>query len=79
MEWLNVQTLIWLFPILFIIHDFEEIIMIEKWLHHNRHKLYERLPQKIADKVVKQFSMTTAQFAVAVLFIFLFVSLYHSG
>ncbi|MEK8197917.1 MULTISPECIES: HXXEE domain-containing protein [unclassified Lysinibacillus] len=75
MDWLNVQTLIWLFPIIFIIHDFEEIIMIEKWLHHNRHKLYERLPPKIADKVVKQFSMTTAQFAVAVLFIFLFVSL----
>ncbi len=75
MEWSNVQTLIWLFPILFIIHDFEEIIMVEKWLHHNRHKLYERLPPKIADKVVKQFSMSTAQFAVAVLFIFLFVSL----
>ncbi|UUV26641.1 HXXEE domain-containing protein [Lysinibacillus sp. FN11] len=46
MEWLNVQTLIWLFPILFIIHDFEEIIMVEKWLQNNRHKLYERLPQK---------------------------------
>lgn len=75
MEWLNVQTLIWLFPIIFIIHDFEEIILIEKWLHHNCHKLYERLPPKIANKVVKQFSMTTAQFAVAVLFIFLFVSL----
>lgn len=44
MEWLNVQKLIWLFPIIFIIHDFEEIILIEKWLHHNCHKLYERLP-----------------------------------
>lgn len=32
-------------------------------------------PPKIANKVVKQFSMTTAQFAVAVLFIFLFVNL----
>lgn len=69
------STLIWLFPIIFIIHDFEEITMIEKRLHHNCHKLYERLPPKKANKVVKQFSMTTAQFAVAVLFIFLFVSL----
>ncbi|WP_230203649.1 HXXEE domain-containing protein [Bacillus massiliigorillae] len=23
----------WLFPILFILHDFEEIIFIEKWLN----------------------------------------------
>ncbi|WP_167396002.1 HXXEE domain-containing protein [Lysinibacillus parviboronicapiens] len=71
----NVHTLIWLFPIFFIIHDFEEIIMVEKWLTKNRNKLYERLPAKIADRIVKQFSMSTAQFAVAVLFIFLFVSL----
>ncbi|MGG0657631.1 HXXEE domain-containing protein [Rummeliibacillus pycnus] len=73
--WFNVQTLMWLFPILFILHDFEEIIMVEKWLYKNRNKLYERLPQKLADRVVKQFSMSTAQFAVAVLFIFLFVSI----
>lgn len=72
--WLNVQTLIWLFPILFIIHDFEEIILVEKWLHNNRKKIYKRLPPKIADRIVKQFSMTTAQFAAAVIVIFLFVS-----
>ncbi|MGX9135057.1 HXXEE domain-containing protein [Rummeliibacillus sp. JY-2-4R] len=72
--WLNVQTLIWLFPIMFIIHDFEEIIMVEKWMKKNSDVIYERLPGKIADRVIKQFSMTTAQFAVAVLVIFLFVS-----
>ena len=49
--------------------------MVEKWLTKNRNKLYERLPAKIADRIVKQFSMSTAQFAFAVLFIFLFVSL----
>ncbi|QDQ02938.1 HXXEE domain-containing protein [Lysinibacillus fusiformis] len=74
MDWIDVQTLIWLFPILFIFHDFEEIIMIEKWLTLNRCRLYERFPKKIADRIVLQFSMSTAQFAVAVLFIFLFVS-----
>ena len=26
-QWLDVQTLIWLFPIMFVLHDFEEIIM----------------------------------------------------
>lgn len=71
---LTIQTLIWLFPIMFIIHDFEEIIMVEKWLHNNQTKLYKRLPTKIANRIVKQFSMTTAQFAVAVLLIFLIIS-----
>ncbi|MFJ5766862.1 HXXEE domain-containing protein [Lysinibacillus sp. NPDC093210] len=72
--WLNIQTLIWLFPIIFIVHDFEEIIMVEKWLHNNQNKLYKQLPPKLADRIVKQFSMTTAQFAVAVIIVFLFVS-----
>ncbi|SOC34699.1 HXXEE domain-containing protein [Ureibacillus acetophenoni] len=67
-------TLIWLFPIAFIFHDLEEIIMVEKWLKQNEVKLYQLLPKKMADRIVKQFSMTTAQFSVAVLVIFLFVS-----
>lgn len=67
-------TLIWLFPIAFIFHDLEEIIMVEKWLKQNEVKLYKLLPKKMADRIVEQFSMTTAQFSVAVLVIFLFVS-----
>ena len=73
-QWIDVQTLIWIFPILYILHDFEEIIMIEKWMDDNSGKIQKKLPRKIADKVIKQFSMSTAQFAVAVLVIFLFVS-----
>lgn len=73
-QWLDLITLIWLFPIVFIFHDFEEIIMMEKWVKQHANKIYETLPRKIADKVVKQFSMSTAQFAVAVVVIFLFVS-----
>lgn len=69
-----VQTLIWIFPIVFILHDFEEIIMIEKWMNENSGIIQKKLPRKIADKAIKQFSMSTAQFAVAVLVIFLFVS-----
>ncbi|WP_416825633.1 HXXEE domain-containing protein [Ectobacillus polymachus] len=73
-QWFDVQTLIWMFPILFIFHDFEEIIMLEKFLNKNSGIFYERLPKKLADRVIKQFSMSTAQFAVAVLVIFLVVS-----
>nr|WP_144928746.1 HXXEE domain-containing protein [Paenibacillus bovis] len=70
----DIQTLIWLFPIMFILHDFEEIIMVEKWLKTNSKTIYDLLPEKMADRVIQQFSMTTAQFAVAVLIIFLFVA-----
>lgn len=73
-QWLNIHTLIWLFPVLFILHDFEEIIMIEKWMKNNSEVIYEKLPRRVANRVIKQFSMTTAQFSVSVLVIFLFVS-----
>lgn len=73
-QWLDVQTLIWLFPIMFILHDFEEIIMVERWMKRNSTMIYDILPERIADRVIKQFSMSTAQFAVAVLVLFLFVS-----
>lgn len=73
-QWLDVQTLIWLFPIMFILHDFEEIIMVKRWMKRNSTMIYDILPERIADRVIKQFSMSTAQFAVAVLVLFLFVS-----
>ncbi|MCC3357082.1 HXXEE domain-containing protein [Bacillus sp. REN16] len=73
-QWFDIQTLIWLFPIMFILHDFEEIIMVESWMKRNSTKIYNVLPKRFADRVIKQFSMSTAQFAVAVLIIFLFVS-----
>jgi hypothetical protein len=72
-RWLDVQTLIWLFPIMFVLHDLEEIIMIEKWMKKHSEVIREKLPSKMADRVMKQFSMSTAQFAVSVLVIFLFV------
>ncbi|NGQ97351.1 HXXEE domain-containing protein [Brevibacillus sp. SYP-B805] len=59
---------------MFMLHDLEEIIMVEKWINKHQAVLYEKLPRKIAAGVVKQFSMSTAQFSVAVLVIFLFVS-----
>lgn len=74
-HWAYLLTLIWLFPILFIFHDFEEIIMVEKWLTRNKSKIFTLLPKKMAERIVKQFSMTTAQFSVAVLVVFLFVSI----
>jgi len=71
---LDIQTFIWLFPIVFIFHDFEEIIMLERWVAKNASTVAKVLPARMADRVLKQFSMTTAQMSVAVLIVFLFVS-----
>lgn len=70
----DIQTLIWLFPIIFVFHDFEEIIMLESWIAKSRDKIKKALPIRMANKVLEQFSMTTAQMAAAVLIVFLFVS-----
>lgn len=71
---MDIETLMWLFVIAFIFHDFEEIIMVESWIKNNSSKIYKVLPKRLADQVMKQFTMTTAQFAVAVLIMFLFVA-----
>ncbi|WP_409300462.1 HXXEE domain-containing protein [Peribacillus sp. SCS-155] len=70
----DVQTLIWLLPIMFILHDFEEIIMYESWMKKNSGKMISKLPKKLANQISKHFSMTTAQMAAAVLLIFLIIS-----
>ncbi len=70
----DIQTLIWFFVIVFIFHDFEEIIFAEKWIQKNSPLIYKKLPKKMADGIIDQLSMSTAQFSVAVLVIFLFVS-----
>ncbi len=56
---------IWLFPVIFIFHDMEEVIGIENWLHENYSTIVRRFPP--ADRILKAYSgVTTAGFALAV-------------
>ncbi|QDP39957.1 HXXEE domain-containing protein [Radiobacillus deserti] len=73
-QYFSIQNLIWLFPIVFIFHDFEEIIMVEGFMKKHSARIRDNLPPKVARRVLEQFSMSTAQFSVAVLVIFVFVS-----
>lgn len=41
----NMQAIIWFFPIVFIIHDFEEIIFIQSWISKNGYYLCEKFPK----------------------------------
>ena len=48
---ISVETLIWLFPITFLIHDFEEIIFVEAWFK----KYYERILPRVPNEIKKHF------------------------
>lgn len=53
----EIQILIALLPILFMVHDFEEIIMFEPWLAKNRAELKRRFPKFYTFLDKKSFSV----------------------
>ncbi|PID57953.1 MAG: HXXEE domain-containing protein [Ignavibacteriae bacterium] len=72
----KLKILIALLPIIFMIHDFEEIIMFKPWLDKNRSELKRRFP-KFEDFLTKgnYFTLSTSAFAIAVLHEFILISL----
>jgi hypothetical protein len=66
--------LIALLPAVFMVHDFEEIIMFRPWLEKNRDEVRRRFPQ--LDKVFSKNHdrLSTSAYAVAVLHEFLIVA-----
>lgn len=63
----KLSILIWLVSSVFILHDFEEIIVIEKWLRKNEKDLLNVIPERFHSYFYKVFPRNTAGFAVAVL------------
>lgn len=62
MENVEFISIIWLFPLIFMVHDFEEIIFQEWWFNKERSALLKKYP-----KVAKEYEMfSTAGFAFAV-------------
>lgn len=62
----NIQLIIWFFPILFIFHDFEEIIFMRVWISRNRRYLCEKFPM-LSKKLLPHFdNITTSSFAFGV-------------
>lgn len=67
---IDTHTLIWLFPIAFMFHDFEEILFWERWLAKNGAEVKRRLPAFLSRQADGIIEKTTAQFAFPVLLIF---------
>ena len=62
----DIKFLIWMLPIFFIFHDFEEIIFMKPWFQKNGVEIKQKYP-KIAKRVLPHMEeITTAAFALAV-------------
>ncbi|PIE79411.1 MAG: HXXEE domain-containing protein [Candidatus Delongbacteria bacterium] len=72
----KIEILIVLLPIVFMIHDFEEIIMFKPWLNKNKIEIKERFP-KFKNFLSKKhyFNLSTSGFSIAVLHEFVLISL----
>lgn len=65
--------IIFLFPIFFMIHEFEEIIMIQKWINHNQIKITQRFPH-LYPIIKKASKIDTHKFSIIVAEEFIIVS-----
>lgn len=72
---MSISTLIWLFPVAFMLHDFEEVILFEPWLKVHAPEIKSRLQGRLPAFMTKQIDVilakTTPEFALPVCLIFL--------
>ena len=70
LDWINsnisLETLIWLFPITFILHDFEEIIFVELWFKKNYARLEPMVPKRMKSVFQDLSETTAARFSIPV-------------
>ncbi len=60
------NTIVWLLPIVFMIHDFEEIIFFKSWINKNKEDLSQRVP-KLSKRLLSHFEKLSVQaFSLAV-------------
>ncbi|WP_025698241.1 HXXEE domain-containing protein, partial [Paenibacillus forsythiae] len=65
MEWLDATvgwiSLLWLFPVLFMFHDFEEILTVEAWAEEHRDKVLSAMPPFARKALTASFYCGTRQ------------------
>jgi len=67
---LTTHTLIWLFPIAFMLHDFEELLFWESWLSQHGAEIKRRVPAFLARRIGSIADKSTAQAAASIGLIF---------
>jgi len=71
LEEMTIQTLIWLFIVIFVLHDLEEIIWVEVWAKKNKNHVIKKVPPWLGNRLNKMLTITSGQFAFAVLLEFI--------
>jgi len=73
------SIIIWLLPIVFMIHDFEEIIFFKSWINKNKDYLTEKFPKISKHFLVRFENLSTSAFTLAVAEEFVLLSLITVG
>lgn len=71
---MDIHFWIWMFLIVFMLHNFEEIFTIEYWFNMVYSDTKEHIPSYIIQQMEESKSMTAGQFTMAVCVLFLAVS-----
>lgn len=71
---MDINLLIWSFLIIFMIHNFEEIITIEKWFQKTYPNIRERFPAVARKEIEKMKVTSAATFSIAVCVLFIVAS-----
>lgn len=66
----TIKTIVWLFPVIFMLHDFEEVIFIEAWKKKNKRQMQTAKMKKVP---FADFN-NTASFSIGVAIEFLIIS-----
>ncbi|GAB2575425.1 HXXEE domain-containing protein [Gracilibacillus alcaliphilus] len=64
---MDIDIWIWSFLMIFMLHNLEEIITIERWFTHTYPRIKERIPLFAQKEIGNRKSTTATQFAVAVM------------
>ena len=72
---MQISTIIWLFPIVFMIHDFEEILLVRSWMDRNFETASRRIPRFLQKPAAQIKDISTAEFSLSVAVEFVFFSI----
>jgi len=62
---MKIETILWLFPIFFMLHEFEEIIFLPRWLKQNIDEMARKYPRPLGRLRPHLNAMSSAGFALA--------------
>lgn len=67
---IDLSSLLWLLPITFVFHDFEEILTVEKWGKERRARILGTMPEFAKKVYASSFQMSTHRFSQDVLVVY---------